>query len=388
MAEQPFIVGGCTESPYFFGRNDEIDKIKQDILSAKQNIIIIGPQRIGKTSLLRNLKSHVHEDTLFTYINCRMVTNIDDLFRLMTLSTIKVYEDKHKTNDIAERLSKVFNENITKAVKSLSDIGGSIERAGQAYIQFRENDLSEEELILETFEFIKRFSTETKELIVIAFDEFQELSKLNEDVLHILNGCTNSNVSFIFSVSSRSILNSVFLKPDSPLYSMTSIIKLDSIRKEYACDYISSRLEKQNIEISLPALDKIYTYTGGFPFYIQKMGIILYLEANLKNKNLIDVGDVDIGFSTMLNELDGEFEEKYSANFSLQQQTILKHLSQNKERKLSEIATDMQTPSSSLTRSIKDLHNTMAIHRPKKGTYGILDTVFRVWIKRNILAEI
>lgn len=169
---------------------------------------------------------------------------------------------------------------------------------------------------------------------------------------------------------------------------MTSIIKLDSIRKEYACDYISSRLEKQNIEISLPALDKIYTYTGGFPFYIQKMGIILYLEANLKNKNLIDVGDVDIGFSTMLNELDGEFEEKYSANFSLQQQTILKHLSQNKERKLSEIATDMQTPSSSLTRSIKDLHNTMAIHRPKKGTYGILDTVFRVWIKRNILAEI
>jgi len=44
----------------------------------------------------------------------------------------------------------------------------------------------------------------------------------------------------------------------------------------------------------------------------------------------------------------------------------------------------MYVPVSSTT-SIKDLYNTMIIEKPAEGKYGILDKVFRTWIKRNIL---
>lgn len=65
--------------------------------------------------------------------------------------------------------------------------------------------------------------------------------------------------------------------------------------------------------------------------------------------------------------------------------TVLKFLSGEKYRRLSEISSDMQTPASSLTTSMKDLYNTMTIEKPEEGMYGILDNVLRIWIKRNIL---
>jgi uncharacterized protein len=56
-----------------------------------------------------------------------------------------------------------------------------------------------------------------------------------------------------------------------------------------------------------------------------------------------------------------------------------------KHRRLSEIFHEMYVPVSSLTTSIKDLYNTMIFEKPAEGKYGILDKVFRIWIKRNIL---
>ena len=131
----------------------------------------------------------------------------------------------------------------------------------------------------------------------------------------------------------------------------------------------------------------MYEYTDGFPFYFQKLGFILYQTAVLENRISIHSTDVDIAFSTMLNEFDGEFEARYSSKFSRQQQDILKYLSDEKTRRLSEIASDMQTPASSLTTSMRDLYYTMTVQKPKEGTYGILDNVFRLWIKKNILGD-
>lgn len=140
------------------------------------------------------------------------------------------------------------------------------------------------------------------------------------------------NARYILSGSSVSLLHDVFLKPDSPLYLIAARIQLEPIKK----------------------------------------------------KN-IDVNDVKNAFSSMLNEFDSEFEARYTTKFSRQQQDILKYLSQNKTRRLSEISEDMQTPASSLTTSMRDLYNTMTVNKIKEGIYGIMDNVFRLWIKKNIL---
>lgn len=314
---------------------------------------------------------------------------MSDFFKVVTRALLAAYEEKFHAKGLVQRYSRVFRGKFTAAYKSLSEIGGSIEHVGNIYLRFREKDINEKELVTETFDFIRRFSEEKKEPIIIAFDEFQELGRFNGNVFNILKSQMDSqpSVRYIFSGSSISLLHEVFLKPDSPLYLMAARIQLEPIEEEHIARYIRDRLSTQNIQITDSALKRIYACTGGFPFYFQKIGFILYQNSVLKNKNIIDEKDVESAFNSMLNEFDSEFEARYEWKFSDQQKTILKFLSGEKFCRLSEISRDMQTPASSLTTSMKDLYNTMTIEKPKEGMYGILDNVFRVWIKRNILKK-
>ncbi|HIH75330.1 MAG TPA: ATP-binding protein [Methanosarcina sp.] len=387
MPESLFIVGGEVEPPYFVGRRNEIEKMKMDIRTLAQNNVIIGPRRIGKTSLLKNLKLSVQGEFLFVTVNCREMTGFSDFFRAVTQALLAAYEEKHHVKGLAQRYSQIFRGKITAAYKSLSEVGGSIEHVGNIYLRFREKDVDEEELVFETFDFIRKFSGEKKEPIIIAFDEFQELKRFNGRIFNTLKSQMDSqpSVRYIFSGSSVSLLHEVFLKPDSPLYLMAARIQLEPIEEEHVRKYIRDRLLTRNIEITERALKKIYEYTGGFPFYFQKIGFILYQNSVLKNKNIIDEEDVKSAFNSMLGEFDSEFEARYEWKFSHQQKIILKFLSKEEYRRLSEISSDMQTPASSLTTSMKDLYNTMTIAKPEEGLYGILDNVFRIWIQRNIL---
>ncbi len=386
MAQKIFMVGGEVEPPFFIGRVEEIEKIKLDVLTLAQNNVIIGPRRIGKTSLLRNLKLSVKDDVIFALINCREMVSISDFFRITTKLLLEAYEEKHKIKGISNKFAQIFKGKITAAYGSLSEIGGSIEHVGGIYLKFRDDDLNEQDLIAETFEFIDHFSKEKEVPIVLCFDEFQELRKFNGSIFNVLKSRMDSqpNVRYIFSGSSISLLHDVFLKPDSPLYLMAAKMQLKPIKEEYIIKYIRQRLGIQNIQISDQALDNICTITGGFPFYFQKLGFMVYQDAVLENKEKIESTDVDASFCAMLAEFDSNFESRYIDKFSAQQKKILKHLSKEKFRRLSHIAKDMQTPASSLTSSMSDLQNTMTIEKSKDGVYGIIDNVFRIWLKRNI----
>ena len=386
MTQKIFMVGGEVEPPFFIGRDEEIEKIKLDILTSAQNNVIIGPRRIGKTSLLRNLKLSVKNDVIFTLINCREMVSISDFFRITTKQLLEAYEEKHKIKGISKKFAQIFKGKITAAYGSLSEIGGSIEHVGGIYLKFRDDNLNEQDLIAETFEFIDHFSKEKEVPIVLCFDEFQELRKFNGSIFNVLKSRMDSqpNVRYIFSGSSISLLHDVFLKPDSPLYLMAAKMQLKPIKEEYIGKYIRQRLGIQNIQISDQALNNICTVTGGFPFYFQKLGFMVYQDAVLENKEKIENTDVDASFCAMLAEFDSEFESRYIDKFSEQQKKILKHLSKEKFRRLSHIAKDMQTPASSLTSSMSDLQNTMTIEKSKDGVYRIIDNVFRIWLKRNI----
>ncbi len=278
MAEQIFIVGGEVEPPYFIGRDEEVSRIRLDLLSRAQHNVIIGPRRIGKTSLLKNLRTSIGGEVLFVQVNCRMITHPADFFRITSRAMVEAYEEKHRVKGLARKFSDIFKATITRATRSIAEIGGSIEHIGEIYLRFRESEVSEPELIEETFAFIGNLADESREQIVIAFDEFQELSRFNPAIFSLFKTHMDSrpDVRYIFSGSSVALLNKVFLKPDSPLYLMAAKVRLEPIGEEEVSRYIRSRLLMQKITITGDALHTLYSYTDGFPFYFQKMGFLLY----------------------------------------------------------------------------------------------------------------
>lgn len=384
MTEQIFLIGGGINDHYFTGRDDEIHQVIRNILSSPQNQLILGPRRIGKTSFLIYIKNGVHDKVIFVDVDCRRVTNVTDFFRLITKSLIEAYEKNDIAGNLSQKFSEIFKGKITSDMQSISEIGGCFEHMGYTYLQFCEDKISEEMLIVELFKFIDILADDMKKPIVLAFDEYQEIGKLQIYILNQLK-IHNPNVIYILSCSSLPTFYQNALHSNTNMHLSINQIHLTPLKKDDVDNYIVSRFKTQNIDVSSSALDKIYKYTDGFPFYIQKLGSILFLEALFAKNTTIDFNDVEIAFASMLNELDCEFEEKYSTYFSKQQQEILKFLSQNRVHRLSEIAAEMQTSASSLTTSMKTLNNTMTTHKTKKGCYGITDNVFRLWIKKNIL---
>jgi AAA+ ATPase superfamily predicted ATPase len=384
MTKQIFLIGERVDEHYFINRNDEIHQVIRNILSSPQNQLILGPRRIGKTSFLINVKNSVRDKVIFVDVDCRRVTNVTEFLWLITDSLTKACENKSVAGNLSQKFSEIFKGKITSDMQSISEIGGCFEHMGYTYLQFCEDEISEEMLIVELFKFIEILADEMKKPIVLAFDEYQEIGKLQRYILNQLK-IHNPNVIYILSCSSLPTFYQNALHSNTNMHLSINQIHLTPLKKDDVDNYIVSRFKTQNIDVSSSALDKIYKYTDGFPYYIQKLGSILFLEALFAKNTTIDFNDVEIAFASMLNELDCEFEEKYSTYFSKQQQKILKFLSQNRVHRLSEIATEMQTSASSLTTSMKTLNNTMATHKTKKGCYGITDNVFRLWIKKNIL---
>jgi AAA+ ATPase superfamily predicted ATPase len=384
----PFQVGGEVEPPYFIGREDILNDIVSGLGSLSQNYLIVGPRRTGKSSLLRNIEKHLqkNKDIIVISINCMEVTTYSELLKLITERLLASYEEKMKIKGFLEIYKKSMTDSILKSVRSIEKIGGSVRNIIEGYISFREKELDEHELARKTFEFLTDFSKEKNMKIIVIFDEFQRTSHFNGYLFNLLKSRSDSarTVRYVFSGSSLSVLQKVFLLPDSPLYLTTTRVFIGPIKDNQIKDFISRRLKEFNVKIDVSALNSICKLTSGIPFYFQKLGDICYRNAILNKKRQIKKSDVISGFNRMLREFDSEFEMRFEHKFSNKQQRILKILSTQEVMRVSAIANRLGLPVNELGKDMKLLRDSLTIRRIERGVYQITDGVFGAWLSKGI----
>ena len=214
------------------------------------------------------------------------------------------------------------------------------------------------------------------------FDEFQRTAEFDGYLFNLLKSKSDSakNVRYVFSGSSLSILQKVFLQPNSPLYLMTTRINIGPIDDSEIKKFMSKRLKQFNMKIEDDALDSICKLTSGIPFYFQKLGDVCYRSAALKDNNKITKQDVYIGFNEMLAEFDSEFEMRFEHSFSNRQQRILKALSTQESMRVSEIADSLDLSVNELGKDMRLLRDSLTIRRIERGRYELVDGVFREWL--------
>jgi AAA+ ATPase superfamily predicted ATPase len=272
-----------------------------------------------------------------------------------------------------------------KSVSAIEKIGGSVRKVIEGYISFREKELDEHELARKTFEFLTEFSQEKNVKIIVIFDEFQRTADFNGYLYNLLKSKSDSvnTVRYVFSGSSLSVLQKVFLLPDSPLYLMTTRIFIDPIKDNEIKDFISKRLSEFNVKIDDSALNSICNVTFGIPFYFQKLGDICYRNAILIGNNHIKKKDVTSGFKEMLKEFNSEFEMRFEHSYSHKQQRILKILSTQEVMRVSEIADALDLSVNELGKDMKLLLDSLTIRRIERGVYQIVDGVFGAWLSKD-----
>lgn len=271
--------GTVYNSEFFCDRENELLQLKLNIDNGL-NTMLHSPRRLGKTALIFHLFHQLEEsrnaDTI--YIDLFATSNMEDLIRLLAERILKKY---HKLN---------FMKGVTSLLKGLmATITLTADGTPQLNLNIKENQYKQS--LDQLFSFLET----QKRIVVIAFDEFQEVGNYPEKAEAELRSHLQylKNVKFIFSGSSSHLLQEMFQSPKRPFYQSTEIITLDKINRDIYTSFIEKTFAEFNKCPDKDAIEEILNFTDGYTYYTQVIcnHCFAKVDKNLCTENVKKIKD-------------------------------------------------------------------------------------------------
>jgi DNA-binding winged helix-turn-helix (wHTH) protein len=292
MIENPFFHRGPIRDPgYFYNRNKEV-KRTLEMLSKGQSVSIIGPRKIGKTSLLFHIshpevmQQHGLDPArhLLVYFNCEGLGNLklEEFYTLV-----------------------------------LEEVAGWAAQQGCNFtIPERPISYQEFERVLH-----KIFNQQLK--LALLLDEFELLSKnpnLGTDLLSGLRALpTKFDISFL-TVSHHPL--PAFTKEEhSPFFNIFLPLRLGSFDEVESRELIEESLRKAGVTFRPETVNYILELGGGHPFFLQVAGYWA-LELQTTKGTPLESKDLYILAETVRGQVESHFEY-YWKQLTSQEQYIL-----------------------------------------------------------------
>ena len=385
LSHAAFRVGGRIEDPYYVARPEIEQSLLRDARTLAQSNVIMAPRRFGKTALLQRVCAEVSDDMLAPYVNCLPLHRAEIFHDRIVEAVLDAFEARHgRARKLLATWKDMIRRPIIGALERLEEVGGSVQNVGGIRLKFRTQEADEDELLRAALDFPERFAEETGESVLLVLDELQALTALGERIFPLFKSAMDAQrrVAYLFSGSSLTLLRDVFAQEGrSPLYQMVGRVFLEELDSAAVAAFVKRRLKSADgAQIEPPALDRYVERVGGIPYYVQKLGLLLEHRLHLQGGNTIQQKDIEAAFERLLDELDLDFQERWTTRFSDQQQAILLALCIGPAGS-SQIAERARVPAANLTYNLKHLVGTMIL-RKESNIYRITDRVFAAWLAR------
>jgi hypothetical protein len=267
----PYVVGTPlqTGSPLFFGRQDVVDFIKEN-LAAKHtnNLVLIGQRRTGKTSLLKQLPEQLGDEYLSIYLDGQSLgldPGLPNFFLNIATEISFVLEDRGfeidppEYADFEESPSAAFEKNFLASVR---------QAIGERHI-------------------------------LILLDEFEELEaaiqrgNLDSSVFsflrHIIQHVDNLSVTFCGTHRIEELATDYW----NVLFNISLYRSIGLLDKDDAQLLIQNPVSEYGMRFDDLAIDKIWRTTAGHPYFLQ---LLCHSLVNLHNKTkrgYVTISDVN-----------------------------------------------------------------------------------------------
>ena len=287
MKQNPFIISGYVSPEYFCDREAETARMLNAIENGR-HVTLFSPRRMGKTGLIKHLfyQAGRRREFISVYVDIMATTSLREFTEVFGKAVLTATgKNEALMKKILKRLSAL---RLKLTIDHLT---------GEPALSLDINNNREAEKSLDT---IFRYLADQSHRIVIAIDEFQQITNYPEKNLEAILRThlqTVNNVSIIFSGSRKHILTEIFSSPDRPFYNITEMMEIGGIAREVYKPFIMERFRKGKVLISAPALDRIVEISGLHTFYVQYFCNRLY--SAYKN---IDTDDVDRVLISILRE--------------------------------------------------------------------------------------
>lgn len=361
----------------FVGREEELRDIKR-LLEMGQSIILAAPRKYGKTSLVLEILNQLKKEEYFIALV--------DLFGVLTKRQLaEKITDAVLFNKRIERGIKILKENLIKAMKMV-ELKESIQ--DYEFILGFTDDRSDEDMLLDSaLDFPQDFARKSKRHLILAFDEFGDLFKLNgEGLIKKMRSKfqLHQDVTYIFSGSQESLMEELFGKKRSAFFRFGRIFHLAELPKETFKPYIMEKFNQEGIKVDNLVADTILSKTNAHPYYTQLVCQLCYLEVKGKRERVCLDNVLSAYRRAILFERSYFEEIEISLMENKWQLLLLRQIlkDEGSAYRLPEI--DKQY----IYKLIVSLQKKGIIRRVDKGRYTFIDPLFREYLKLREEGEI
>lgn len=153
---------------------------------------------------------------------------------------------------------------------------------------------------------ILRLIPEIKQDIVFMFDEFQQIGHYPEkNIEAVLRSVIQETpaVPYIFSGSSKHMLENMFMSAGRPFYQSSELMYLDRINEDDYSIFIRDNFDRGRISLDEKAVKKVFEWTRLHTYYVQYVCNLLY-EKGVKNTGEAEVNTV---FAQIIVDFEPQF---------------------------------------------------------------------------------
>jgi len=363
-------------------REEEITKLVNSLSDPSKhvNYALIGPRRIGKTTILLKVKEELEKKGIITvYIDLSVYkfSPYDFAQSVMSQITRAYAKDLGKIEKASITLSNLL-KTLTKLKKLRLTLEPSVDEKGQFSIQIRpelEETQDYRSIFLIAFDYANEVSRKSGKRIIIIIDEFpsliefkrySRLESINELFRSVLE--SRENVEYVVSGSRVHFMKDILGKGESPLFGHFVIMEIDQLSERYAIE-----LYMKTVKCSQKEAESAWALVGGHPYYL-----IMLTENHKPEETLEETYRRILTSSSGALNLYVNYILKEDLGSSTKEARLLRILQAISHGKniASQIAKHVKLKLSSLPYYLQELERYDLIEK-KEGKYSVTDKIVR-----------
>lgn len=339
----------------------ELDSALKSIRS-KRNILVFGPEKIGKSSFLFQLKDRLSQSRSFTPVlfSSGNRTSIESYIQRNLIGMLRSFKDMFPDPEALVSASLLELDSIVSGLK----IGDSAKQCLKLLLVFgNDPKIQLEDAVRHLFAFPSLLARESRTAPVVIVDD--------ADLLHTIKSGSTS-LSMFFDLQAG-LDDSIFVLASSRQLQLEGFEGI--CLKPLSIDHTRDLLSSCGLELDEKSLTVLFNFAGGIPFYINYLGRLLEYAGKHDAHSISRVID-----ESLSNELHVYFSEKLKS-LSPKELPILFCMAEHKVNTPSRISRILSYSQTNVRRFLSIMEEKGFVSNPERGVFEIQDPVFRKWLE-------
>ena len=375
--DNPFAFGIFVSGEQFYDRVE----IRADLLRYihnRQNVLLYGPRRYGKSSLASDVAEELRrEGRVCIWFDMMKVNSLDHFVKEYAKAAYAVASRTERN------LQKVLD--FFRALRPKVSIGADGETAFG--IDLAPGGVGPE-TVEEVLSLPERLAGDGR--IVVFFDEFQEIGRLSSDLAlertfrSVIQRQTK--VDYVFLGSKTHTLKRMFTDAARPFYESAAVLCMGKPPEDESVAFLMSRFASVDVECSESVAQSIRKAANNVPYYLQALGAETFDRVKLQARRTVRTEDVAAAVEKLRRQKRDVFDTRLET-LTAGQRTLVSALAHEETDEFSEDyrhrhGLGVYTTVVSASKTLLD----RGILECEGGVYRVADPFFAAYLREAVAA--